>query len=186
MPSHGQRTNVNIGRDGEPLMSVNWKNAIFLTSSPILALSFIAFYISRAGIHVIDFACFYLMILLTGLSITAGYHRYFSHRSYECHRAVKLFYLLFGAAALQAPILNWVSDHRAHHRFVDQEEDPYNINKGFMWAHIGWTFRKDIRPRNWDNVLGSKLITPTMPGRQRDIQKRDNCVPVCHSGLRHV
>ena len=34
--------------------------------------------------------------------------------------------------------------------------------------------------------LGSRLITPTMPGRQRDIQKRDNCVPVCHSGLRHV
>jgi hypothetical protein len=36
------------------------------------------------------------------------------------------------------------------------------------------------------DLLGSRLITPTMPGRQRDIQKRDNCVPVCHSGLRHV
>jgi stearoyl-CoA desaturase (delta-9 desaturase) len=92
------------------------------------------------------------MILMTGFSITAGYHRYYSHRSYECHRAVQVFYLLFGAGAMQAPVLNWVSDHRAHHRFVDTDADPYNINKGFFWAHVGWTVYGNDKPRGLDDV----------------------------------
>jgi stearoyl-CoA desaturase (delta-9 desaturase) len=92
------------------------------------------------------------MLILTGLAITAGYHRYYSHRSYECHAVVRAFYLLFGAAALQAPVLDWVSDHRDHHRFVDQDRDPYNIKKGFLWAHVRWAFYSDAQPRTFNNI----------------------------------
>jgi stearoyl-CoA desaturase (delta-9 desaturase) len=63
--------------------------------------------------------------------VNAGYHQYYSHRSYECHRLLQVFYLLFGAAALQHSALSWASNHRDHHRFVDQEKDPYNINNTF-------------------------------------------------------
>jgi stearoyl-CoA desaturase (delta-9 desaturase) len=78
------------------------------------------------------------MYFLSGLAISGGYHRYYAHRAYKCHRAVQLFYALFGAAALQAPVLDWVAEHRDHHRFVDQVRDPYCIKRGFFWAHMGW------------------------------------------------
>jgi stearoyl-CoA desaturase (delta-9 desaturase) len=53
---------------------------------------------------------------------------------------VRLFFLVFGSAALENSVLNWASDHRIHHSHVDHERDPYNIQKGFWWAHIGWIF----------------------------------------------
>jgi stearoyl-CoA desaturase (delta-9 desaturase) len=119
---------------------LNWRNIAFLLLSPLAALVALALYIQRQGVQPGDLVCFATMAVLTGLAITAGYHRYYSHRSYECHRLVQAYYLAFGAAALQAPILTWAADHRDHHRFVDQDADPYNIKRGFFWAHMGWTF----------------------------------------------
>ncbi|HET8761258.1 MAG TPA: fatty acid desaturase, partial [Nitrospiria bacterium] len=78
----------------------------------------------------------------TGLSITGGYHRLFSHQSYQTTAPVRAFYLIFGAAACQNSALKWSSDHRYHHLYVDQDRDPYNIGRGFFWAHIGWIFFK--------------------------------------------
>lgn len=122
---------------------LNRRNIAFLFLSPLVAGLGIAFYVDRQGFHYGDLICFLMMTLLTGLAITAGYHRYYSHCSYRCHPLVQAFYLLFGAAAMQAPVLIWVADHRKHHRFVDRDGDPYNISRGFLWAHIGWTFYKD-------------------------------------------
>ncbi len=70
-------------------------------------------------------------------------------------------FLLLGAAALQAPVLDWVSEHRDHHRFVDRNADPYNIIKGFFWAHMGWTFYRYSEPRRCDNIpdlVNNKLL----------------------------
>jgi stearoyl-CoA desaturase (delta-9 desaturase) len=122
---------------------LNWRTIGFIFASPIASIAGLWFYISRQGVHPGDVICLVAMTVLTGLAITAGYHRYFSHRTYECHPVIRAFYVLFGAAALQAPVLRWVHDHRDHHRFVDHDEDPYNISKGFFWAHVGWTFYRD-------------------------------------------
>jgi stearoyl-CoA desaturase (delta-9 desaturase) len=59
---------------------------------------------------------------------------------------VRAFYLLFGAAAVQNSALKWSADHRIHHARTDTSEDPYNIRRGFWWAHMGWVFHKDPRP----------------------------------------
>ncbi|MBI3288450.1 MAG: fatty acid desaturase, partial [Elusimicrobia bacterium] len=85
---------------------------------------------------------------LTGMAITGGYHRFYSHRTYDCSKPLQLFYLVFGAAAVQNSVLNWASDHRYHHRYVDQDEDPYNILKGGLYAHMGWIFYKDTRDQH--------------------------------------
>jgi stearoyl-CoA desaturase (delta-9 desaturase) len=130
--------------------SLNWPNIIFLLASPMLAILAAGFCVRDQGLLLGDVLCFLSMICLTGISITGGYHRYYSHRSYQCHPVLQAFFILFGAAALQAPVLNWVSEHRNHHRFVDQDKDPYNISKGFFWAHVGWTFCKDVP--NFDNI----------------------------------
>jgi stearoyl-CoA desaturase (delta-9 desaturase) len=78
----------------------------------------------------------------TGLSITGGYHRLWSHRAYEAHWSLRIFYMLFGAMALQNSILIWGSTHRIHHKNVDHvDHDPYSIKRGFWYAHMGWMLR---------------------------------------------
>ncbi len=85
------------------------------------------------------------------LSISAGYHRLFSHPTYRTRGFLRALYLFFGAASIQNSALKWSSDHRIHHGKVDREEDPYNIRKGFWWAHIGWVLHKAPEP-SFDNV----------------------------------
>ncbi len=80
--------------------------------------------------------------LFSGLSITAGYHRLWSHRSYQAAWPLKLFFVIFGTFALQNSVLVWCARHRLHHRFVDDvEHDPHSIRKSFWHAHIGWMLR---------------------------------------------
>jgi stearoyl-CoA desaturase (delta-9 desaturase) len=75
--------------------------------------------------------------------ITAGFHRYFAHRTYKTGRVMQ-FILAFGAGtAAQKGVLWWAAHHRHHHRYSDQPEDVHSPMKGFWWAHIGWiTCRK--------------------------------------------
>lgn len=83
-----------------------------------------------------------LIWLFSGLSITAGYHRLWSHRSYRAAWPLKLFFVVFGTFALQNSVLVWCARHRVHHRFVDDSErDPHSIRTGFWHAHIGWMLR---------------------------------------------
>ncbi len=119
---------------------LNWVNTAFLTVTPPAALILAGIYVSRFGLRWSDAVIFFVMYILTGFGITAGYHRHFSHRSYDCHWSVRLFYLLFGGAAIQNSALRWCRDHRIHHHKVDHDEDPYDITKGFFWAHMGWVF----------------------------------------------
>jgi len=78
------------------------------------------------------------MYIACGLSITAGYHRLFSHRTHKGAWPLRLFYALFGAGAFQNSAIKWCSDHRRHHLVTDSDDDPYTVLKGFFWAHIGW------------------------------------------------
>lgn len=83
-----------------------------------------------------------LIWLFSGLSITAGYHRLWSHRSYQAAWPLRLFFVIFGTFALQNSVLVWCARHRLHHRFVDDvERDPHSIRKSFWHAHIGWMLR---------------------------------------------
>ncbi|MDE3269386.1 MAG: fatty acid desaturase [Pseudomonadota bacterium] len=79
---------------------------------------------------------------LSSVSITAGYHRLLSHRSYKANGWLKNLFLFFGGGTFQSSALEWVADHRMHHRFVDTPRDPYNIKQGFMHAHISWLFHR--------------------------------------------
>lgn len=79
---------------------------------------------------------------LTIFSLSAGYHRLFSHRAYEAHPVLRALVLLFGAAAFQNSALIWAADHRRHHQRVDTPLDPYSIKGGFWHAHVGWVLRK--------------------------------------------
>ena len=140
-----------------PKAKINWVNTLFLLGLPPLTATALGFYIFHNGVAWSDVLILLVMYWTTGLAITAGYHRYYSHRAFECHPIVQLYFLLFGAAAYENSVECWGSDHRLHHRYVDQEKDPYNINKGFFWAHMGWIF--------FDSP------TPAMPANIPDLKK---------------
>jgi len=125
------------------LKKIDWVTLPFFFITPILTVLFIYLYLKIDGFDPYILIPTFLFWLFTGMSITTGYHRLFSHKSYKTTPIVKLFFLLFGAGAFQYSVLKWCTDHRRHHLKVDQEEDPYNINKGFFWAHIGWLFIKE-------------------------------------------
>jgi stearoyl-CoA desaturase (delta-9 desaturase) len=71
------------------------------------------------------------------MGITAGYHRCFSHKAYKASSALQLGLILAGTAALQGSVKWWSLLHRAHHRFTDTDDDPYNARRGFWFAHMG-------------------------------------------------
>lgn len=125
---------------------IDWVIATFLVTVAFISVTVVPFYLYFYGLPTGLIIFTVLSIFFTNLSITAGYHRYFSHRSYNAHPLVEWLFLLFGASAFQASVLKWGSDHRRHHIKVDTDDDPYSINKGFWFAHMEWLFYEHHEP----------------------------------------
>ncbi|MFN3587507.1 MAG: acyl-CoA desaturase, partial [Moraxellaceae bacterium] len=142
---------------------INWAAAIVLTATPIAAATIIPWYAINYDFSTAAWVSFIVLLWFNGLSITGGYHRLWAHRAYEAHWSLRLFFMLFGAMAIQNSILIWASGHRTHHRHVDSvEKDPYSINRGFWFAHIGWMLRKYESGRddfsNASDLMNDKMV----------------------------
>jgi stearoyl-CoA desaturase (Delta-9 desaturase) len=98
-----------------------------------------------------DLALFAVMYVLTGLGITVGFHRLFTHRSFQTHKATEYVFATLGSMAVQGPVIAWVADHRKHHAHTDEEGDPHSPHvgrgdgvigalRGLWYAHMGWLF----------------------------------------------
>lgn len=128
---------------------IYWENILFLILTHLLGAAAIWWFVEvRFSWWTLGLSAAWFV--LSALAISGGYHRLFSHRSYKASWPVRLFHLSFGAAAWQASVMDWASDHRIHHADTDQEADPYNIKKGFWWAHWGWLVYR-IK-RDWANA----------------------------------
>ena len=89
---------------------------------------------------------------VSGLGISMGFHRYFTHGSFKATRAFKIVLAVAGTLAIEGPVLTWVADHRRHHKYSDREGDPHSpwrfgsdwkaLAKGLGYAHIGWLFER--------------------------------------------
>jgi stearoyl-CoA desaturase (delta-9 desaturase) len=134
------------------LAKLDWTNTTFLIGTPILGFAGFYYWIASGNFNWPTFFLFLFMTIMTGGAITGGYHRLFAHKSYEAKPFYRLFMLLFGAAAFQNTALRWASDHRNHHKFVDTDKDPYNINRGFWYAHMGWVMLRYDNKHRYDNV----------------------------------
>lgn len=135
-----------------PFREVNWTTSSFLIGTFALSITAVPLYLWYFGFDWFHFAVFGASLIATALSITLGYHRLFAHFSFRAKWPVRLFVLIFGAAAFENSVLMWASEHRRHHKHVDQEEDPYDITKGFFHAHIGWLLFKLLPHPPFDNV----------------------------------
>lgn len=131
---------------------INWVTAIFLCATPVGAVVWGGIRIYEHGVTPGEIAFFFLYLVITSMSITAGYHRLFAHRAYQATPLVRALYLLFGAATFQDSALAWSADHRSHHQNIDREGDPYNVRRGFLWAHMGWLLVTDHIEKRRTNV----------------------------------
>src|SRR3954454_1134163 len=72
-------------------------------------------------------------------AVTAGYHRYFSHRTYKTSRAFQFILAFLAQTSAQKGVLWWAAHHRNHHKFSDTPEDTHSpVQRGFWWSHLGW------------------------------------------------
>jgi stearoyl-CoA desaturase (delta-9 desaturase) len=86
-------------------------------------------------------------------SITAGYHRYFSHRSFKTSRAFQFVLAVLGALSVQKGVLWWAANHRRHHKYSDHEGDVHSpVQSGFWWSHVGWILSEDWEATDYDRI----------------------------------
>ncbi len=122
-----------------PLVPIN---VVIFVGLPLAALVLVPAWGIYRGYDGFHWLWALVFLYLNGMSITGGYHRLWAHKAYQAHPALKWFFALWGAGALQNSILIWASDHRRHHRFVDDNDlDPYSAGRGLWFSHMGWMLR---------------------------------------------
>jgi stearoyl-CoA desaturase (delta-9 desaturase) len=105
------------------------------------------------GFTWVHLSLFVGMYLLTAVGVTVGFHRLFTHRSFETNRVVQFVLAALGSMAVQGPLLKWVAMHRRHHQHSDEPGDPHSphtlgrgvlgVLRGLWHAHLGWVFKPD-------------------------------------------
>jgi stearoyl-CoA desaturase (Delta-9 desaturase) len=143
------------------------------TVAPVLALGFVAWQVWGDFLRWSDVIVFVIMYLATGLGVTVGFHRYFTHRSFKTSKPVKAILAALGSVAIEGPIISWVADHRKHHTFADQEGDPHSPHvdhghgwrgalKGLVHAHVGWLFihtQRGARRRYARDLIDDPIVS---------------------------
>ena len=118
-------------------------NVLIFTITGLIATVLMPLEALINGFDAFEIVACVILIYFSGMSITAGYHRLWSHKAYDANIFVRVVLAIGGAMSLQNSILHWCSDHRIHHRHVDDNDhDPYSAKKGFWYSHIGWMLRE--------------------------------------------
>lgn len=134
---------------------------------PLLGLAAAPFFVWGWGFSWVDLGLLVGMYLVTALGITVGFHRLFTHRSFETFAWVQFAIAVCGTMAVQGSLFRWVAYHRRHHQYSDTPADPHTphhkgggvlgILRGAWHAHIGWFF---------------DAVPPGMADYTKDLQKR--------------
>ena len=134
---------------------------LVVTILPFLGFIAAVWTLWGAGLSGVDASIALGMYCLTGLGVTVGFHRLFTHQSFETKPWVRNALAVAGSMAIQGPVIRWVADHRRHHAFADQPGDPHSphldegpgvkgVLKGLWHAHIGWFFDDEqTSARRW-------------------------------------
>ena len=143
-----------------------------VTVVPFFALGYAVWHSWQGLLRWSDVVIFLAAYTLTGLGVTVGFHRLFTHRSFKTKKAVRAALAILGSAAIEGPITAWVADHRKHHRYSDEEGDPHSPHVGHeggfrgalagLWhAHWGWLFihtERGSRSRYAPDLLADPVV----------------------------
>lgn len=144
-----------------------------VTVVPFLALGAAVWQTWSGLLRWSDVAVFVIVYMLTGLGVTVGFHRHFTHRSFKTRPSVRAILAVLGSAAIEGPVISWVADHRKHHAFSDQEGDPHSPHvdhgggwkgalRGLLHAHVGWLFihtQRGARKRYAPDLLADRVVS---------------------------
>jgi stearoyl-CoA desaturase (Delta-9 desaturase) len=120
---------------------------------PLLALAAAVPLAWGWGLTWLDVGLAVVFYFLTGLGVTVGFHRHFTHGSFKAKRPLRVALAVIGSTAFQGGVIGWVADHRRHHAFSDKEGDPHSpwlfgtgpaaMIRGFWHSHMGWILGRD-------------------------------------------
>jgi stearoyl-CoA desaturase (delta-9 desaturase) len=144
------------------------------------------------GLGWTDVAITVLMYTISGMGVTVGYHRLFTHKSFKANRPLRIVLAFAGSLSIEMSVIDWVATHRRHHKYSDKEGDPHSpwrfggdwkaLSKGLVWAHMGWLFDagrtspakfcpdlvadKDIRriSRVFPGLVAASMLIPALLG----------------------
>jgi stearoyl-CoA desaturase (delta-9 desaturase) len=125
---------------------------------PSAAAGFLLVHLAALGILALGFSWTGVALCLSSyylrmFAITAGFHRYFSHRTYSLGRVPQFFLAFLGQTAAQKGVLWWASNHRHHHKYSDRPEDLHSpLQRGFWWSHMGWILSPDYAQTDLSRV----------------------------------
>ena len=168
-------------RGAKPLISSDRKPAweqgalYFFVVVPFLAVAAAIPVAWGWGLGWHDIVLAVLFYVVTGLGVTVGFHRHFTHGSFRAKRPLRLALAAAGTMAIEGPVIRWVADHRRHHAFSDREGDPHSpwrygesigaLAKGFWFAHMGWLF--DVERTNQERFTPDLLADKDMVRLER-------------------
>jgi stearoyl-CoA desaturase (Delta-9 desaturase) len=124
------------------------------TVLPALGIAGVAWQLWGSALHWQDVVVFATTLILAGFGVTVGFHRLFTHRSFQTTRAMRVLFAILGSAAVEGPVIEWVAYHRRHHAFSDRAGDPHSPHldhgsgvkgalRGLFHAHLGWVLFGD-------------------------------------------
>ena len=134
---------------------------LFVTIVPFAGFIYAAAVFWGRGLSPADAGIALAFYLFTGFGVTIGFHRYFTHQSFETNRFLRALLAVAGSMAVQGPVIKWVADHRRHHAFSDRPGDPHSphldegpglrgVAKGLWHAHLGWMLSDEqTSARRW-------------------------------------
>ncbi len=147
-------TSTHVVADVVPIANETSERVVrtMVVGVPAAALAVAGWMAWGGTLHWQDLLVLAITYTLTGLGITVGYHRLFTHRSFKTTRAMRALLAVLGSMAVEGSVIEWVATHRKHHRFSDQTGDPHSPHvdhapgwrgalRGLAHAHIGWMFR---------------------------------------------
>src|SRR5436190_14970163 len=124
-----------------------------LKSVPFLSVHLACVAVFFTGVNSIALALCGAFYFVRMFGITAGYHRYFSHRSFKTSRPFQFVLACLGCSAMQKGPLWWAAHHRHHHRYSDTPDDPHSPRTNSVWwSHIGWVLARDHEGTNWQAI----------------------------------
>jgi stearoyl-CoA desaturase (delta-9 desaturase) len=161
--------------DVEPVLHETRDRIITGTVSvvPFLALGVVGWQVWAELLHWRDIVVFAILYLVTGLGVTVGFHRLFTHRSFATKPWMRGVFAAAGSMAIEGPVISWVADHRKHHAFADQPGDPHSphVDHGVGWrgalrglahAHMGWLFihtQRGARKRYAPDLVADPVVS---------------------------
>ncbi|MDX1672972.1 MAG: acyl-CoA desaturase, partial [Balneolaceae bacterium] len=132
----------------EKLDRMNW-----LSGSGFILLHLSCVLIFWAGFSWVALAALAVSYLVRMFGITAGFHRYFSHRTFKTSRFFQFILAFIGTSSAQKGPLWWAAHHRHHHKYSDSEKDLHSpIQRGFWYSHVGWILSDRFKDTNWKLV----------------------------------